>query len=149
MLPATLFQSYTTSPGVAGSPLAEWSTLFLNATFQKSLSLNPAQDPSKIGLQLHDPLTIWYALHASDSSWTFKTEDLRVETSGQWTRGCIVADRRGRPVTEGTGDLDEEVIGDAGGWRDSRRVNKVSWCTQSPGENKFAHELLERVFGTI
>jgi hypothetical protein len=88
-------------------------------------------------------------MSTSDAKWTFKTEDLRVETSGQWTRGCIVADRRGRPITEGTGDLDEEVVGDAGGWRDSRRANSVSWCTQSPGVDKFAGVLLERVFGAV
>lgn len=51
----------------------------------------------------------------SDPKWEFKVEDLRVETSGQWTRGCIVADRRGRPVREGEGSLEEEVVGDAGG----------------------------------
>jgi hypothetical protein len=81
-------------------------------------------------------------MSTSDAKWTFKT-------SGQWTRGCIVADRRGRPITEGTGDLDEEVVGDAGGWRDSRRANSVSWCTQSPGVDKFAGVLLERVFGAV
>lgn len=88
LLPATLFKSYTTSPPVAGSPLAEWATLFLNATFEKNLSLNPQQDRTKMGLQLHDPLTVWYASCAAHEGWEFKTEDLRVETSGQWTRGC-------------------------------------------------------------
>lgn len=149
LLPASLFKSYTTTPPVAGSPLAEWATLFLTTTFQKLLTLNPQQDPSKLGLQLHDPLCIWYALCASDPKWTFKTEDLRVETSGQWTRGCIVADRRGRPVREGKGDLDEEVVGDAGGWIDSRRGNQVEWCIQSPGVDLFAGVLVERVFGGV
>jgi inosine-uridine nucleoside N-ribohydrolase len=101
-----------------------------------------------MGLQLHDPLTIWYALCPGDQKWEFKTEDLRVETSGQWTRGYIVSDRRGRPVSEGAGDLDAEVVGDAGGWRDSRRGNRVSWCTQSPGQDLFAKVILERIFGT-
>jgi len=149
LLPASLFKSYTTTPPVSGSPLAEWSNLFLTATFQKNATLNPQRDPSKLGLQLHDPLTIWYALSASDPAWTFKTEDLRVETSGQWTRGCIVADRRGRPIKEGSGDLDDEVVGDAGGWRDNRGGNKVEWCVKSPGNDKFAGILLERVFSAI
>lgn len=52
-------------------------------------------------------------------------------------------------MTEGNGDLDEEVVGDAGGWRDSRRGNKVSWCTVSPGVDVFAGVLLERIFGAV
>ena len=60
-----------------------------------------------------------------------------------------MADRRGRPVGEGKGELEEEATGDAGGWRDSRRVNNVAWCTQSPGEDLFAQILLDRVFGKV
>jgi inosine-uridine nucleoside N-ribohydrolase len=149
LLPAALFTSQTTSPPIAGSPLAEWATLFLNATFKKNLSLNPQQDRTKMGLQLHDPLTVWYASCAQNEKWKFKTQDLRVETSGQWTRGYIVSDRRGRPVTQGQGDLDKEAIGDAGGWRDSRKGNSVAWCTQSPGVDVFAEHLLDRIFGTV
>tara|TARA_R110002003_G_scaffold23_4_gene1118 strand:+ start:12528 stop:13250 length:723 start_codon:yes stop_codon:yes gene_type:complete len=149
LLPASLFHTHTTAPGIANSPLATWTTLFLTATFKKNASLNPQQDLSKLGLQLHDPLTIWYALSAQNAKWDFKTEDLRVETSGQWTRGCIVADRRGRPVKEGVGSLEEEVVGDTGGWGDSRRGNRVSWCVGSPGTEVFAGELLDRVFGRV
>lgn len=72
-----------------------------------------------------------------------------METAGQWTRGCCVVDRRGRPVSEGVGDLDVDVVGDAGGWRDSRRGNQVAWCTGSPGVDVFAGVLLERVFGSL
>lgn len=70
-----------------------------------------------------------------------------METAGQWTRGAIIADRRGRPVTEGISNLDEEVVGDAGGWVDSRRGNSVAWCVQSPGVDRFAQVLLDMVFG--
>lgn len=94
-------------------------------------------------------MTIWYALCPDDAGWKFKEEDLRVETSGQWTRGCVVADRRGRPITEGNGSLDEEVVGDAGGWSDRRRGNRVGWAVQSPGKDLFARVLLERVFGAV
>lgn len=149
MLPQSLYTQHTASETLVNSPLADWSTLFLLTTFKKLLSLNPNQDESKLGLQLHDPLCIWYALSASHSSWEFKTEDVRVETAGQWTRGCCIVDRRGRPVTERSTDLDEEVTGDAGWWGDSRRGNKVSWCTKSPGVELFAHDLLERVFGKV
>ncbi|KAH6615063.1 Inosine/uridine-preferring nucleoside hydrolase domain-containing protein [Boeremia exigua] len=149
MLPQSLYIKHTASESLVNSPLADWSTLFLMTTFKKLLSLNPNQDASKLGLQLHDPLCIWYALSSSHPGWQFKTEDVRVETAGQWTRGCCIVDRRGRPVTERTTDLDEEVVGDAGWWGDSRRGNKVSWCTHSPGIDLFAHDLLERIFGKV
>ncbi|KAF2131567.1 nucleoside hydrolase [Dothidotthia symphoricarpi CBS 119687] len=149
LLPSTLFKTHTTTPPIAGSPLAEWSTHFLTSTFAKNLSLNSALDPAQIGLQLHDPLTIWYALSAADPKWIFKTEDIRVETAGQWTRGCCVVDRRGRPVSEGVGDVDVDAVGDAGGWRDARRGNRIDWCTASPGVDVFAGVLLERVFGGL
>lgn len=60
-----------------------------------------------------------------------------------------MADRRGRPITEGKGDLEEDALGDAGGWRDSRKGNRVAWCTKSPGMEVFAGHLLERVFGKV
>lgn len=148
LLPKTMYEDYISRSGIKGSPLSEWTHLFLSSTFAKNASLNPKhQDASKQGLQLHDPLTIWYALSASNTAWKFKEEDVRVETSGQWTRGCTIVDRRGREVTEGQGDLSEEVVGDAGGWRDSRRGNRVAWCTRSPGESKFARVMLHRVWG--
>ncbi|KAI4660235.1 uncharacterized protein J4E78_004936 [Alternaria triticimaculans] len=147
VLPKTMYEDYIALKPIKGSPLSEWTSLFLTSTFAKNLSLNPQQDPTKSGLQLHDPLTIWYALCPSNPLWKFKEEDVRVETSGQWTRGCTIVDRRGRPVTEGESSLDEEVVGDAGGWRDSRRGNRVGWCTRSPGEGKFARVLLHRVLG--
>lgn len=52
-------------------------------------------------------------------------------------------------MSVGEGDLDAEVTGDAGGWKDSRRGNKVSWAVESPGEELFAHVLLERIYGKI
>jgi hypothetical protein len=52
-------------------------------------------------------------------------------------------------VSEGAGELDDEIVGDAGGWRDSRRGNRISWCTQSPGVDVFGGLLLERVFGAL
>ncbi|KAL5116573.1 hypothetical protein ACEQ8H_005569 [Pleosporales sp. CAS-2024a] len=149
LLPASLFTKHTTTPSLGQSPLVSWVTPFLTATFEKIRSLNPQQDPSNMGLQLHDPLTVWYASCAANPAWTFQTEDLRVETSGQWTRGCIVADRRGRPITEGNTDLSEEVVGDEGGWRDSRKGNRVAWCTASPGVHVFAEHILKRIFGEV
>ncbi|KAH7559624.1 hypothetical protein BM1_04561 [Bipolaris maydis] len=148
LLPKSMYEDYISREGIKGSPLAEWTHLFLSATFAKNASLNPQhQDDAKQSLQLHDPLTVWYALCASNPNWKFKEEDVRVETSGQWTRGCTIVDRRGRTITEGMADLSEEVVGDAGGWRDSRRGNRVQWCNKSPGESKFARVILHRVWG--
>ncbi|KAF1964927.1 nucleoside hydrolase [Bimuria novae-zelandiae CBS 107.79] len=148
LLPRTLFNSYITSPSLTSSPLKSWVELFLLSTFRKIASLDTHLNPETIGLQLHDPLPIWYALCARDPKWDFVTEDLRVETSGQWTRGCCVVDRRGREVKKGLeGPLEEDVVGDAGGWRDERRGNRVERCVGSPGEEEFAGVLLRRVFG--
>ncbi|CAE7009940.1 hypothetical protein P3342_003120 [Pyrenophora teres f. teres] len=147
ILPKAMYEDYINLKPIKGSPLAEWTSLFLGTTFAKNASLNPQVDPTKQGLALHDPLTIWYVLSSINPAWKFKKEDIRVETSGQWTRGCTVVDRRGRPITEGEGDLKEEVVGDTGGWRDSRRGNWVAWCTKSPGESKFARVMLHRVLG--
>jgi hypothetical protein len=97
---------------------------------------------------MHDPLTIWYALSASDPSWTFtKGDDIRVETAGQWTRGCCIVERRQRTVKERTEDLSVGVAGDAGGWGDSRRGNRLMRCVGTPGEEAFAPEMLRRIFG--
>ncbi|KAF1956178.1 nucleoside hydrolase [Byssothecium circinans] len=152
LLPRTLFTTHISH--LKSSPLAEWASLFLTSTFQKILSIDPSTNPDTIGLQLHDPLTIWYCMSTFSPSeaakWTFtEGEDIRVETSGQWTRGACIVDRRGRDVQEREGSLDHEVVGDAGGWRDSRRGNRLDRCVGSPGAEKFAGVLLERVFGSV
>lgn len=72
-----------------------------------------------------------------------------METAGQWTRGCCIVERRGRTVKDRTEGLDEEVVGDAGGWGDSRRGNRLQRCVESPGFDVFAEELLGRVFGVV
>jgi hypothetical protein len=81
----------------AGSPLAEWTSAFVHKTFEKIESLTRKQvDP---GLELHDPLPIWYMLTRSAPSWMLAPkapEDIRIETAGQWTRGMHVIDRRNR-----------------------------------------------------
>ncbi|KAK7193563.1 hypothetical protein DPSP01_000118 [Paraphaeosphaeria sporulosa] len=150
LLPRTLYSKYIEADALKGSPLTEWASLFLLSTFRKIASLDSHLDADTIGLHLHDPLTVWYAMAAEDEGWKFVTEDLRVETSGQWTRGCCIVDRREREVKEGlTGSLDEEVVGDAGGWRDARRGNRIQRAVESPGAEKFAGLLLERVFGKV
>ncbi|ORX97058.1 Inosine/uridine-preferring nucleoside hydrolase domain-containing protein [Clohesyomyces aquaticus] len=153
LLPRTLFTStISTSPTLTTSPLATWTSAFLSATYKKVSSLYPDQDPSQTALELHDPLTIWYCLSTPSESeagkWKFNENmDIRIETAGQWTRGVCVVDRRGKGKMTGEEEVGEEVVGDAGGWLDERRGNRVDVCVESPGTERFAPELLGRVFG--
>jgi inosine-uridine nucleoside N-ribohydrolase len=157
----------------AGSPLAEWTSAFVNKTFEKIESLTRKQaDP---GFELHDPLCIWYVLTRSAPNWILAPkapEDIRVETAGQWTRGMHVVDRRqrkkkGAPALEqvkspgavdianpmdaltlGKPDYEEgDAPGDNGGWLDIRKGNRINRIVGTPGEDAFGSYLLERVFG--
>ncbi|KAF2271409.1 nucleoside hydrolase [Westerdykella ornata] len=154
LLPRTLFHTHTSSPSLLTSPLSNWSKLFLNPTFDKILSLSQCPDPDRVALELHDPLTIYYVLTSDDPGWKFtQDEDVRIETAGQWTRGVCVVDRRGKVVRDVSGDEDgdvmDEVPGDAGGWLDARRGNRVMRCTGSPDQRGFGGWFLRRVFGEV
>lgn len=141
----------------AGSPLALWTSHFLMGTFTKIEGmLGPGEEP---GLSLHDPLTVWYVLACDDARWKLspKPEDIRVETSGQWTRGMHVADRRNR-VKPGEADtaagLSAEeferidfVAGDDDHWLSVRKGNRINRVIESPGEELFKEVLMERIFG--
>lgn len=158
----------------AGSPLAQWTSTFLYKTYEKIESLTRKQEDP--GLELHDPLCMWYMLTRSAPSWMLapkSPEDIRVETAGQWTRGMHVIDRRmrkkkgadpsldqvrspgaveiGNPVEAFVvGTNEEELIdtpGDNGGWLDVRKGNRINRIIGSPGEDDFAPYLLRRVFG--
>ncbi|RMX80110.1 hypothetical protein D0869_07809 [Hortaea werneckii] len=116
----------TMEPVIAsGSPLAEWTTAFLNATFDKVESLQSKVSGDEVGLQLHDPLCVWYCMiKAGEAGWKVNVdEDIRIETSGQWTRGMCVVDRRSRRKRE-----DDDVCeraGDSGNWLSSKAGNRV------------------------
>ncbi|KUJ20279.1 inosine-uridine preferring nucleoside hydrolase-like protein [Mollisia scopiformis] len=154
-----------------GSPLAEWTSAFVNKTYEKIESLTRKQlDP---GLELHDPLTIWYMLTREAPQWMGAPkglEDIRVETAGQWTRGMHIIDRRNRkkggapeqikspgavdianpmeqlviPNADGEGG---DAPGDNGGWLAPHKGNRINRIVGSPGEEFFGPYLLERVFG--
>ncbi|KAK5130223.1 hypothetical protein LTR08_002308 [Meristemomyces frigidus] len=140
-----------------GSPLAEWTTAFLTATFAKVELLQTNVSGDAVGLALHDPLCVWYCLTStptststttpsSDSKWTISPdEDIRVETSGQWTRGMCIVDRRSRRRRED--DDGGEVAGDTGGWLRGGSGNRVARCVGTPGEGVFGAYLLGRIFG--
>lgn len=156
----------------AGSPLAEWTSVFLGKTFDKIESLTSSSaDP---GLSLHDPLCIWYMLTRASPTWMLAPkgpEDIRVETAGQWTRGMHVIDRRnrrkagedptqvkspgavdiGNPMDkilsggdDGEGD---SVPGDTMQWLSASKGNRVNRIVSSPGEDAFGKYLMERIFG--
>ncbi len=129
-----------------GSPLATWINTFMTGIFRQIVSM--IGDEVEPGLSLHDPLTIWYALDPSDPRWRLHKdapEDIRVETSGQWTHGMHVKDRRGRVRPKSIG-LDE-VPGDESGWLSVRRGNRINRFVDSPGSEAFAPFLMHRLFG--
>ncbi|MCJ1468653.1 hypothetical protein MMC07_007282 [Pseudocyphellaria aurata] len=132
----------------AGSPLAEWVSAFLQATFTRMEKLHHGQGGGGTHLSLHDPVCVWYALigESLKEQWTISEgEDIRVETTGHWTKGMCVVDRRNRKMGEdGEGG---EVLGDTGGWLSRRRGNRVRRCVGTPGERALAPALLDIIFG--
>lgn len=156
----------------AGSPLAQWTSSFLYKTFEHIEALFGKKEDT--GLELHDPLCMWYVLTRASPSWMLAPkapEDIRIETAGQWTRGMHVVDRRmrkkkgadpaseqvrslgaveiGNPVEALTvgGDDKTESVDDNGGWLDVKKGNRINRIVGSPGEDDFAPYLLRRVFG--
>ena len=118
---------------------------FLNATFDKVESLQQDISGDAVGLELHDPLCIWYCLTSDDARWEIvEGEDIRVETSGQWTRGMCVVDRRNRKKREDD-DVGERP-GDSGNWLSGAAGNRLRRCVMSPGPDKFGGYMLKRVF---
>ncbi|KAI2018272.1 hypothetical protein LOZ48_006792, partial [Ophidiomyces ophidiicola] len=81
------------------------------------------------------------------AQWTLSPDspvDLRVETSGQWTRGMCVVDRRQRKRRE----HDNPDVTDNGLWLGRRAGNRIEWVVGSPGAEALAEVLMARVFGT-
>lgn len=144
----------------AGSPLAQWAGTFILRTFDKIDSI--LGDGSEAALSLHDPLCIWYMLKRDDPAWKAvpKLEDIRIETSGQWTRGMHVVDRRIRARPEDTNipietnpedSLDavkfDEIPNDHMGWLSARKGNRINRMVESPGVELFPQDLMKRLFG--
>ena len=164
MLTRTEFTQLAAAGLAAQSPLAEWTTAFMTVMFRKMELLFDATPGADVGLQLHDPLTVWHlvtAARAGDERLTLGPPvDVRVETRGQWTRGMCIVDRRslkklppetagavhGQPVHD-VGDPGELVLAsDHGGWLAPNGGNRVRIAVYSPGRDAFASDMLKRIF---
>ncbi|KAF2221147.1 putative nucleoside hydrolase [Elsinoe ampelina] len=148
-LTRTTFTNTVTPLISAGSPLAKWIDAFISSTFRKVESLRSADTTSELSLEMHDPLCIWYVLTGHRPGWkVLHAEDLRVETSGQWTRGmCVVDGRDRKKADEGMAQAGKEIKGDHGGWLSNQRGNRVDRAVASPDAEGFAGEMLGRIFG--
>lgn len=145
------FNSLMTSPAVTDSPLAAFLNAFLTSTFAKMASLHHGHAGDNIGLSLHDPLCVWYLLTKDVPDYEIKLskpQDIRVETSGQWTRGMYVIDRRDRKTMDGDGEGEPvEKVGDAGLWLDGRAGNRIRVAVESGGVEVFGEQLIRRILG--
>lgn len=129
----------------AGSPLAEWVSAFMAHAFKTVEALHPGHQGDRAELSLHDPLCVWYALTADDEGWAVSAsspEDIRIDPTGQWTRGMCVIDRRNRHSIEG----DVESSSDHGLWLSSKAGNRIWRMDASPVEDNFGQVLIERIF---
>ncbi|KAM0723218.1 hypothetical protein Q7P37_001418 [Cladosporium fusiforme] len=130
----------------AQSPLATWTSAWLESTFRKVESLQDKLTGDAVGLELHDPLTLWYCIDQDNPKWELAVdEDIRIETSGQWTRGMCVIDQRSRRKRED--DSTAEISGDHGNWLSGGAGNRLRRCVGTPGSEAFAQLLLKSVFG--
>ena len=148
-----------------GSPLAEWHAAFMASTFRKMEQLHLGHEGATTSVVLHDPLCVWWALDASKrgiseareddtgstkGSWKLSPPtDIRVETTGQWSRGACVIDRRDRKKeTEGAEEAERlaDRKGDDGGWLTEKRGNRIRICVDTPGKDVFAEVLLGTIF---
>lgn len=125
----------------AGSPLAGWLKVFADRTFEHMKTLYTGN----FDLALHDPVVIWYVL-TGGKGWTVGEEvDVRVEATGQWTRGMCVVDRRPKGKVE-EGGKEKDV--DHGGWLHKGKGNRVRVAWEGDEkEGNFGRVMLGRIFG--
>jgi hypothetical protein len=111
------------------------------------------------GLSMHDPMTIWYMLTRDHPAWKAvpQPDDIRIETSGRWTRGMHVIDRRNRAkagedllLTNPDMQIDglefDELPGDGAGWLSVKKGNRINRIIESPGVDVFPGMLMKRLF---
>ncbi|KAF4124023.1 Inosine-uridine nucleoside N-ribohydrolase [Geosmithia morbida] len=148
----------------AGSPLATWTSHFIQGAFKKIEDIiDPDIKDPDLSLSLHDPLTVWYALSSPTSdAWKVPEtpEDIRVETTGQWTHGMHIIDKRGKkkpaaaaaaaskdPKTDPAVLAVDDVPGDDYAWLSVRKGNRINRLIASPGADIFKEVWMEKVFG--
>lgn len=115
-------------------------------SFHTVETLSPGNEGDAAELSLHDPVCVWYALTAADPGWkpsAASPEDIRIDTTGQWTRGMCIVDRRNRNKVEG----EDESPSDHGLWLNTKSGNRILRMDESPVEANFGEILLKRVFG--
>lgn len=139
--------------GADDSPLSTWITHIVGSVYTRMERIRgPVPEPA---LPLHDPVLVWYLLCSGDAAWkpaANAPEDIRVETSGQWTHGMHIMDKRGRPRAKGAtsgGVGSDEIPGDDMGWLSAKRGNRVDRVVGSPGFERFAGELMHRIFPQV
>jgi len=140
------FRSRVSPANAAGSPLAEWVSALMAHLFRQLDFMHPDHDGDDARLSLHDPVCMWYAITRHSPQWALSAkspEDIRIETTGQWTRGMCVTDRRNRKRH----DDDMVRSNDHGRWLSNRAGNRINRMATSPGGDVFVDFLLERLFG--
>ncbi|KAJ9660452.1 hypothetical protein H2198_002570 [Neophaeococcomyces mojaviensis] len=143
----SLFQQKSGELCARGSPLAKWMQAFLNPMLDKMASLHHGHD-NDATLALHDPLCIYYVLTQDDPKWKSSSkspEDIRVECTGQWTRGMTVNDRRPRKRR----DSDGEAPHDRGNWLGNKSGNRIERMLESPGKDECGAWILDRILGYV
>jgi len=121
------------------SPLATWTTAFLDSTFKRSKEGTMA---------LHDPLAVYYAMTSGQAEWQVDRErDLRIEVQGQWTRGAVISDRRGLEKRVMKRKEDRGWSGDIGRWLDVDKGNRVGVVSERRGGEEVEVEMLRLMFG--
>ena len=117
----------------------------MSATFDKTESLCPEVSRDAVEVQIHDPLTTWYCVDDDNPKWKFnEAEDLRVETTDQWTRGMFVTNQNTRD--QKNDHSDSEAPGGTD-WMTEGNGNRINRCVRSPGHDIFGRLLLKRIFG--
>ncbi|KAF3940949.1 hypothetical protein ABW19_dt0205831 [Dactylella cylindrospora] len=142
-----------------GSPLAQWCHVFISATFRKMESLYAAAVSSSgklemrvqdVDISLHDPLCVWYMITRHVVGWnSVEDRDIRVDATGQWTRGMYVVDRRTRrKLTEVEVSEGAEIEGDCDGWLHPKLGNRVRQMVESPEgyRESFGGAMIKRIF---
>lgn len=137
------------------SPLFQWASIWLKQTFNTYKHISGLDDSPQhlatLGIQMHDPLAVHYALtshlivdnnNVVTGLWrVHKNKDVRIETNGTWTRGMTVEDRRGKPKRKDPthNDYDE--------WLTEGHGNNIGVVGEYLGIRNFGQDVLSIMFG--